>query len=152
MSPEGLLKVPRDSVDHYTRLQVSLLPDEGWAVYSLEVLGAEMDRDSSFRVEQDVDVIVLFREQEPYRFPAVFTPNGDGYNDTWIIRGLWQSPRNKLEIFNRLQQRVYKASPYQNDWNGETDSGDILPAGNYVYKFTLESGKEYMGMVSIIRN
>lgn len=151
-SPQGILKTPRDSVDHYTRLKLSLLPAEGWAVYSLEVLGAEMDRDSSFRAEQDIDVIVVFREQEPYLFPAVFTPNGDGYNDTWIIRGLWQSPQNKLEIFNRLQQRVYKASPYQNDWNGETDSGDILPAGNYVYRFTLESGKEYMGMVSIIRN
>lgn len=143
---------PEDSVGHYEKIRIMTAPDEGWMLHSLDVYGADPDAANIFVVEGDVDVVAVFKQSEPWIFPVIFTPNSDGINDIWTIGGLWQSPENTLEIYNRLEQRVYKASPYQNDWEGVSDDGDILPAGNYVYKFTLGSGKVYMGMLSIIRN
>ena len=92
-------------------------------------------------VTQDIQVNAVFRKKEPYLFPAVFTPNGDGYNDSWVVSGLWQSPDNTLEIYDRQQRRVYKSSPYMNEWEGQTDNGKVLPAGTYVYKFTTATGE-----------
>ena len=102
-------------------------------------------------VERDVTILAEPRRTEEYLFPALFTPNGDGINDMWVIQGLWQAPENTLEIFNRKEQRVYRVSPYRNDWDGTMEDGSILPAGHYVYRLTI--GKQHhTGMISIIRN
>lgn len=146
------IQTPVDSVEHYQVLRVVSKPEEGWKLYTLDIFGAEMRADSTIMVTQDVQVNAVFRKKEPYLFPVVFTPNGDGYNDAWIVSGLWQSPDNTLEVFDRQQRRVYKSSPYMNEWEGTTDSGKVLPAGTYVYKFTTASGEEFMGLVSIMRN
>lgn len=143
---------PADSVEHYRVLKISSRPSVGWQLYTLDVFGAEMRSDSTIIVTQDVQVNAVFRKKEPYLFPAVFTPNGDGYNDAWIVSGLWQSHESTLEIFDRQQRRVYKSSPYMNEWEGTTDNGKVLPAGTYVYKFTTATGEEFMGLVSIMRN
>lgn len=151
--PDGsAIQSPSDIVDHYTVLRVKPQADPAWKLYSLQIYGAEMQADSTVMVTRDVEVEVVFRKRETYLFPVAFTPNGDGYNDTWVISGLWQAPENTLEIFNRDQQSLYKAAPYQNEWEGTTDNGKILPAGTYVYKFTAGPGEVYMGLVSIVRN
>ena len=148
---QSFVQTPVDSVEHYQVLKISSRPAEGWQLYTLDVFGAEMRTDSTFTVTQDIQVNAVFRKKEPYLFPVVFTPNGDGYNDAWIVSGLWQSPDNTLEIYDRQQRRVYKSSPYMNEWEGTTDSGKVLPAGTYVYKFTTATGEEFMGLVSIMR-
>ncbi len=138
-------------VNHYERLQISFRPAAGWMLYAHDLTGTAMQLDSTFVVEGHVAIFADFRQMEEYQFPAVFTPNGDGQNDTWQVKGLWQDPENTLEIYNRMQQRVYKVSPYLNEWNGTTDDGTILPAGHYIYKLT--TGKKvHTGIVSIVRN
>lgn len=74
----------------------------------------------------------------------VFTPNGDGYNDTWLIKGLEAYPNSRVSIFNRWGTVVYETDDYQNDWNGTSNSpyhigGEDLPEGTYYY--LLELGK-----------
>jgi gliding motility-associated-like protein len=75
--------------------------------------------------------------------PEVFTPNGDGKNDFFIIDGLDSYPNNTFQVFNRWGNPVYTAAPYKNDWNGSanvsgaTGSGK-LPTGTYY--FLLELG------------
>lgn len=145
------IKTPVDTVEHYRVLKISSRPSDGWQLYTLDIFGADMRADSTIVVTQDVQVNAVFRKKEPYLFPAVFTPNGDGYNDVWVVSGLWQSPDNTLEIFDRQQRRVYKSAPYLNEWEGTADNGKVLPAGSYVYRFTTASGEEFMGMVSIMR-
>lgn len=151
-SDQGELVLPAHNIEHYTKLKIIIEPAEGWLLVSVDADGAEILDDKTFTVEGDVDISVVFRKAEEYKFPVLFTPNGDGYNDTWMISGLWQSPENTLEIFNRAEQRIYKISPYLNDWDGRTDNGKMLPSGSYVYKFTTSDGKVYMGMVSIARD
>jgi len=72
--------------------------------------------------------------------PQAITPNGDGYNDTFVIQGIENYPNNELIIFNRWGAEVYRATNYQNDWNGKSLSnynvgGEDLPIGTYYYLF-----------------
>jgi len=60
--------------------------------------------------------------------PNIFTPNGDGKNDFFEIKGLESYPGSQLLIFNRWGSEVYKAENYLNNWNG---SG--LADGTYYY-------------------
>ena len=146
------LILTEDSLDHYEKVKISLAAAKGWIFHSLDVFGAELKNDTSFIVENDVEVNAVFKEKEALKFPAIFTPNGDGINDIWEITGFWQLPESELQIFNRNEQRVYKIASYQNDWEGITNSGELLPAGEYVYKLTSISGEIHMGLVTIIRN
>lgn len=62
--------------------------------------------------------------------PNVFTPNGDGVNDYFIIDEALMYPSNQLIISNRWGQVVLKTSGYRNDFGGEN-----LTEGVYFYTF-----------------
>lgn len=111
----------------------------------LNVKSADYGCDTTF----STDIIVL---PVKLKVPNIFTPNGDGINDFFIIdndptggsndeenneRGFEYSQynplndyylRTKLTIFNRWGRIVYKSEDYKNDWDG----GD-LPDGTYFY-------------------
>jgi gliding motility-associated-like protein len=82
--------------------------------------------------------------------PQAITPNGDGFNDVLIINGIENYPDHELIIFNRWGAEVFRATAYQNDWNGNSQSnlnvgGDELPSGTYYYLFdTKVEGNEVM--------
>lgn len=82
--------------------------------------------------------------------PNVFTPNGDGVNDKFVIVGLENCVQRKLEVRNRAGQVVYRSNSYENTWDG----GDC-PDGVYKYQFTYkgDNGIEQTmsGIVYIIR-
>ena len=76
--------------------------------------------------------------------PNAFSPDGDGINDTWTIRGGLNEnyPNNQIRIFNRWGVSVYETKGYQNDWNGSNynSSGSTssnLPVGTYFYLLDL---------------
>ena len=88
-------------------------------------------------------------EPEPRDFfiPEGFSPNGDGTNDLFVIRGILYYPDNNIVIFNRWGNKVFEASPYQNTWDGKTTmglsmGGDELPVGTYFYLLDLDDGSE----------
>ncbi|MFN2396067.1 MAG: gliding motility-associated C-terminal domain-containing protein [Bacteroidales bacterium] len=87
-----------------------------------------------------------------------FSPNGDGFNDFWIIDGITAYPQNTVQVFNRWGTLVYEATPYENDWDAVPNRGRIfdssgkLPAGTYYYLITLEPGGEIItGWIYIAR-
>jgi len=67
--------------------------------------------------------------------PDIITPNGDGNNDSFVIRGIENFPENELIIFNRWGNKVYEAVNYGNDWRGTWNNNE-LPDGTYYYVFT----------------
>lgn len=77
-------------------------------------------------------VIVKDRPLPLFFIPNVITPNGDGFNDTWVIRDLDGYPQNEVRIINRWGDQVFEQSPYQNQWGG-TWNGQYLPGGTYYY-------------------
>ncbi|WP_169736048.1 T9SS type B sorting domain-containing protein [Crocinitomix catalasitica] len=75
--------------------------------------------------------------------PQGFSPNDDGINENFIIRGIEKYPNAEFVIFNRWGQKVYESkSGYANDWSGENqfggaEKGTKLPAGTYFYVLSL---------------
>lgn len=83
--------------------------------------------------------------------PNLFTPNGDGNNDVFEIRGLGLFYSNSLVIVNRWGNEVYKSNNYQNNWTGEG-----LNEGTYFYKLTIKETVDsqpttFTGYVTLVR-
>ncbi|PYF76563.1 DUF7507 domain-containing protein [Pedobacter nutrimenti] len=83
--------------------------------------------------------------------PNLITPNGDGINDVFEIRGLNQYGENQLIIVNRWGNEVFRQSNYQNTWSGEG-----LNEGTYYYLLTVKrkGGTEtqvFKGYITLIR-
>lgn len=98
--------------------------------------------------------ITLIKEAEPITFSNVFTPNGDGVNDTFELL----SGKNRVEllvILNRWGNTVYESTS-NFTWNGKDKQGKELPEGVYFVKIIgfieFEGKKEhYQGMIHLIR-
>lgn len=84
------------------------------------------------------------------KIPNIFTPNGDGTNDKFDIRGLDKYAENKLTIVNRWGDMVYMKNNYQNDWDGNS-----LLDGTYFYilevKTITGSNRALKGYVTLAR-
>jgi gliding motility-associated-like protein len=89
-----------------------------------------------------------------------FTPNGDNYNDEWVIDFIEHFPDNKVEIYNRWGQLVFKARHYDNVnkvFKGESNvsgslAGPVLADGTFFYVVDLGEGyKVQKGYVVISR-
>ncbi len=79
--------------------------------------------------------------------PEGFSPNGDGINDVFVIRGILNYPKNKFTIFNRWGDKVFEASPYKNTWDGKSTmglriGGNELPVATYFYVLDLGDGSD----------
>ena len=109
----------------------------------------------------DEDNIPNYRDADScdrtIRVPEGFSPNGDGHNEFLVIKGLEFYPDHSITIFNRWGNVVYKAKPYNNDWDG-TSSGSLtignqkLPAGTYFYVIKPGDGsKDITGYIYLAR-
>ncbi|MCG8581529.1 MAG: Ig-like domain-containing protein, partial [Bacteroidales bacterium] len=89
--------------------------------------------------------------------PETFTPNGDGVNDYFIIRGATSDDlkNNELFVFNRWGGQVYHMVNYNNTWDGKSNSGTLgseeLSEGTYFYVFKSKTGTLIKGTVYIKR-
>ncbi|MFT4536983.1 MAG: gliding motility-associated-like protein [Saprospiraceae bacterium] len=90
-------------------------------------------------------------------FPNSFTPNGDGFNDYFVIPALQFNPQdfpnNEFTVFSRGSQVLFQAKPYNNDWDGRAEKGNVLPTGTYYYIFRYEeNGQEVLLKGKILLN
>lgn len=77
-----------------------------------------------------------------------FSPNGDGNNEFWYVRGMECFPNNEVSVYNRWGSLVYQTAAYDNvsrRWNGQTQGGALagnrgLPFGTYYYIINLGDG------------
>lgn len=77
--------------------------------------------------------------------PNVFTPNGDGKNDSFVIDSKLLGAY--VEVFNRWGKKVYEQYNYQNDWNGGKN-----PPGIYYYNIVDQcTGVPFKGWVQIVK-
>ena len=94
-------------------------------------------------------VTVVVDVNLPINPPNLFTPNGDGVNDTWFIEELAFFPNNNLKVYNRFGQLVYEADNVgQNAWDGSD-----LPDGTYYWVLTLnvQGNNIHRGTITIKR-
>jgi gliding motility-associated-like protein len=106
---------------------------------------SKLDTTISFKIEKTECKVSIFNH---------FTPNDDGYNDTWSI-GNWEFyPDFHLYVFDKWGQQVHKQSGTYTKWNGLLGGSGIPVAdGTYYYVFYYEgnSGKLLKGDVTILR-
>lgn len=109
----------------------------------------------TYTVTSEIDGCIYLDQVEVRIFPAVvpfnaFTPNNDGINDTWEIGNINQWPNAQIVVFSRWGQKVFQATNYDNDWDG-----DGLPSATYYYVIELNpvefSTDPYTGSVTIVR-
>lgn len=86
-------------------------------------------------------------------YPKFFTPNGDGYNDTWNISGLQNLSNSTIFIFDRYGKLLKQISPHGAGWDG-TFSGQPLPSTDYWFTVEYQENdqpKEFKAHFSLIR-
>jgi gliding motility-associated-like protein len=141
-------------------VQVSLEDSGGSIIYDWLTLDPDRRGDYSYIFMQlpQNDYVVLVRDaggcvlQLPVSIsletnvfiPNVFTPNGDGFNDSFKI--LNKTPNTKILISNRWGVKVFESEDYNNDWQGEN-----LPEGVYFYSIQM-NGVVYQGNVEVWKN
>lgn len=87
--------------------------------------------------------------------PGSFSPNGDGYNDSWVIKGIDTYPNAQMQIFDRWGQEMTVISGYSSikSWDG-TNKGKPVTDGTYYYVLDLFDGihkDPIKGYVMVIR-
>jgi gliding motility-associated-like protein len=85
------------------------------------------------------------------KVPTLITPNMDGRNDYFVIRGLSTLGKTELIIFDRRGTQVYKTTDYDNKWNGIDYNENPLPDDTYFYVLRSRSGKSISGYIVIRR-
>ncbi|WP_405609519.1 T9SS type B sorting domain-containing protein [Polaribacter sp. Asnod1-A03] len=90
-------------------------------------------------------------------FPKYFTPNGDGKNDYWQIKGLDNSYYKSgiISIYNRFGKLISKFTINDIGWDG-TYNGKLIPSNDYWFNIILINYKDEIkkrtGHFSLIRN
>lgn len=82
--------------------------------------------------------------------PNFISPNGDGYNDVWTIRGITQYPDAHVQIFDRYGKLFVDRKVGNNDnvWDGKY-LGREIPSGTYWYIITLTGEKRVSGAILV---
>ena len=84
--------------------------------------------------------------------PKFFTPNGDGINDFWNVKGFDERFGNQttISIFDRYGKLLKQISSASQGWDG-TFNGVSLPASDYWYTINLIDGRVQKGHFSLKR-
>ena len=82
-------------------------------------------------------------------FPSFFSPNGDGYNDTWSAFSQYKGQLQYVRVYDRYGSLVANLTP-EILWNGEFN-GRPLPNDDYWYHALTVKNKIITGHFSLIR-
>ena len=138
------------STDQNVEIGSASINDAG--TYSLVVTNNECKSVSS-----SLTIAIKKCDSIDFNIPEGFSPNADGINDLFVIRGINRFPQNKIVFFNRWGDKVFDANPYKNTWDGKATKGLLiggndLPIGTYFYILDLGDGSPvYKGAIYLNR-
>ena len=69
--------------------------------------------------------------------PKYFTPNNDGFNDVWEVKGLVNYPLAEVTIFDRYGKIIAQLDSFNQSWDGNFNKSP-LPATDYWYVLKLD--------------
>ena len=84
--------------------------------------------------------------------PKFFTPNGDGYNDYWNLKGINSIIYKNavISVFDRYGKLLRQLSPSSQGWDGIYNKA-TMPSDDYWFTIKLEDGREAKGHFSLKR-
>ncbi len=141
------------SIVNEPKYGTTLIKSDGTIIYSPTTRKSEIDQfvyqicDSAAVCDTALVTIDIY--DGPVWIPEAISPNGDGHNETFVIRGLENYKNSALTIYTRSGQLIYKSPDYQNDWSGRTlnsslKDGTLLPTGTYYYVLHLGGTERYI--------
>jgi len=81
---------------------------------------------------------------------TMFTPNGDGINDTWDIPGMEIYPGSNVVIYDRYGRLVYQSELVSKViWNGFFMNGQKAPTQDYWYIINVTDGRKFTGHITV---
>jgi gliding motility-associated-like protein len=83
-------------------------------------------------------------------YPRFFTPNGDGFNDTWHIENAVADPASQVFIFDRYGKLLGSLTAADEGWDG-IFNGNPLPSSDYWFEFKMSDGSSFRGHFSLKR-
>ncbi len=85
--------------------------------------------------------------------PSAFTPNGDGLNDVFEVKGIGIK-QYLMQVFSRWGEMIYESNNLENHWDGKFN-GEFVSPGTYVYTVNYKSmlDKDYTlkGTVTVMK-
>lgn len=120
-------KSPDKKTDTQTQAtdKTASMPKTGQTRPETSNTGSENRKSDEYYSEDDYFVPTVKIE-----IPNIFTPNGDGVNDLFMINGIENCNKRALVVKDKSGQIVFQSNQYENNWDG----GD-LPDGQYYYFF-----------------
>jgi gliding motility-associated-like protein len=84
--------------------------------------------------------------------PPYFTPNADGINDTWNVKGLTATNNynTTIYIFDRYGKLLKQLGALETGWDG-TFNGNMVPSDDYWYTIYFEDGRTAKGNFTLKR-
>ena len=84
--------------------------------------------------------------------PNVFSPNGDGINDSWSLEDTFLYSESEVRIYGRFGKLIFQSVGYYTPWDGTNENGKDLPDGVYFYHLQIGNGFDPIkGTVTILR-
>ncbi|MCJ7820442.1 MAG: gliding motility-associated C-terminal domain-containing protein, partial [Bacteroidales bacterium] len=83
--------------------------------------------------------------------PTLITPDMNGKNDYFIIKGIETFGKTALTVCDRRGAVVYENKDYDNTWSGFDYKGNPLPNDTYFFLLKPEIGKSIKGYIVIRR-
>jgi gliding motility-associated-like protein len=156
LGPDGKIYAARGSTDSLARINnpntlglacgftYNAIPLNGVCLYGLPSFQRQ------YRYYFDECPLPTFPEPEkpevPLEIPNIITPNGDGTNDSFILKNVVPG-QVSLTIANRWGNTVFFSDAYLNDWNGEAYSDGVY----FYHIHDSKTGKTHSGFVEVIR-
>jgi gliding motility-associated-like protein len=133
----------------------------GFGNFEYSIDGVNYQNSNEFIINDGGKYMAYVREKyecgidfEPFiiiSIPKFFTPNNDGNNDNWIIRGLVFYPNAEVKIYDRYGKLLIQLNAAKCFWDG-TINGEKLIADDYWYVFKIdENSPEVKGHFAMIR-
>ncbi|HXK63003.1 MAG TPA: gliding motility-associated C-terminal domain-containing protein [Bacteroidales bacterium] len=97
------------------------------------------------------DTVIVWQKDCCIDIPNVITPNSDGFNDKFVIKGIENFPSNELIIYNRWGKEIIQFKGYKNEWDGRNANGEQVAEGVYYYVLHLTGGRYFQGSITVIR-
>ncbi|MFT5824114.1 MAG: gliding motility-associated-like protein [Crocinitomix sp.] len=120
-------------------------------IYNIELSatnsdGCENQIQEQITVDSDYDLFA----------PNAFSPNGDGYNGTFIPKALLLMDNEfTMMIYDQPGNLVYTTQSVNEPWDGRKGDNTIAPGGSYIWVVMLKNGngqiEEYKGQLTLIK-
>jgi gliding motility-associated-like protein len=134
--------LPNTNIQNNTMVTpvVSPVDNTTYTLYAVSPQGCPLESDDAF-----------VRVYKKLRIPNIFSPNGDGINDTWAIQNIDTYPLATVKVFTRSGRVVFESKTLGIAWDG-TLNGKAVPVATYYYVIDLHVGLNPLsGWVVIVR-